>query len=283
MKLEVQWNRLVAEGIVIVSSILLAFAIDAWWERRNEFTSEQSVLQDLRAELTENIEAIENFWLQAHLGSLQATVYLYRALHGSDFEAIPNRELASKIMAEDNWEIGISNYYFSEILLPLVDSKLSSNPIESQINPVWNVHFQPTYGPHLSAIEVLFQSGLVNRLQDQELRARLASLPRELEDYNTEEIALYDFVVEELRPTLMDSISNEAEFARYLTPINGTVVTSEQVIDRRTNALIEIAPSERLAYALGARMDLSFRVIRQLGVARARFKEILEKSGENML
>ena len=266
MKLEIQWNKLLLEGIVIVSSILLAFAIDAWWETRNEFSSEQAVLQDLRAELTENIEAIENNWLTAHLGSLQATVGTFRALHGSDWEGIPTRDLTSKILAEDNLEIGISSYYYSEVLDPLADSKLTSVPIEKSANSVWSVHFQPTYGPYLSSIEALFQSGLVNRLQDQELRTILASLPRELEDYNTEEIALYDFVVEELRPTLMDSISNEAEFARYLTPINRTVITSKQVRDIRTNTVIEIVPSERLAYILGARMDLSFRVIRQLGV-----------------
>jgi hypothetical protein len=283
MKLEVQWKKLSAEGIVIVSSILLAFAIDAWWETRNESVSEQTLLNDLRAELIENIEAIENNWLQAHLSSLQASVYIFRGLHGIDLKVAGNREVAAKIMAADSWEKGISSYYYSEVIEPLVDSTLMTESIERGVNPVWSLHFQPTYGPYLATIGALFQSGLVNRIQDPELRASLAALPRELEDYNTEEIALYDFVVEELRPTLMNSISNEAEFARYLAPIDGSVVSSEQVISRRTSALVEIASSERLAYVLGARMDLSFRVIRQLGVIKDRFEEILERTSEDIL
>ena len=28
----IRWRRLLTEGAVIVASILLAFAIDAWWE-----------------------------------------------------------------------------------------------------------------------------------------------------------------------------------------------------------------------------------------------------------
>jgi hypothetical protein len=31
----IAWRRVTLEGAVIVISILLAFAIDAWWEERN--------------------------------------------------------------------------------------------------------------------------------------------------------------------------------------------------------------------------------------------------------
>jgi len=40
----------VLEAIAIVASILLAFAIDAWWDDRKERVLEQEVLHDLRAE-----------------------------------------------------------------------------------------------------------------------------------------------------------------------------------------------------------------------------------------
>ena len=39
-----------AEGAAIVVSILLAFAIDAWWEERQERTEEQQILLDLADE-----------------------------------------------------------------------------------------------------------------------------------------------------------------------------------------------------------------------------------------
>ena len=32
----IQWKRLFVEAVAIVGSILLAFAIDAWWEDRSD-------------------------------------------------------------------------------------------------------------------------------------------------------------------------------------------------------------------------------------------------------
>jgi hypothetical protein len=44
MKQETPWYRLIIEAFVIVGSILLAFAIDAWWEDRSERQLEQELL-----------------------------------------------------------------------------------------------------------------------------------------------------------------------------------------------------------------------------------------------
>jgi hypothetical protein len=38
------WRRIIAEGLAIVASILLAFAIDAWWGRVNQASAEQALL-----------------------------------------------------------------------------------------------------------------------------------------------------------------------------------------------------------------------------------------------
>jgi len=53
------WRRLAIEGVVIVSSILLAFAIDAGWDERNERSRERGVLESLEAEFEENLLAIQ--------------------------------------------------------------------------------------------------------------------------------------------------------------------------------------------------------------------------------
>jgi hypothetical protein len=37
----VPWFRIAAEGAVVVASILLAFAIDAWWDERLERRAER--------------------------------------------------------------------------------------------------------------------------------------------------------------------------------------------------------------------------------------------------
>jgi hypothetical protein len=68
----VPWSRLLVEGVVIVLSILLAFAVDAAWDRSRDAAAERIVLGDLRSELTENREAIENRWLPNHLATAVA-------------------------------------------------------------------------------------------------------------------------------------------------------------------------------------------------------------------
>jgi len=52
---EIAWQRIAAEGIAIVVSILLAFSIQAWWEDRTERIDELEVLTALRVELKQNI------------------------------------------------------------------------------------------------------------------------------------------------------------------------------------------------------------------------------------
>ena len=53
------WKRIAAEGATIVISIILAFAIDAWWDERQERRDELEVLNRLQAELSVNIERID--------------------------------------------------------------------------------------------------------------------------------------------------------------------------------------------------------------------------------
>lgn len=50
--------RLGAEGAVIVTSILLAFAIDAWWADRQEEVEETRILEALRADFDATLESV---------------------------------------------------------------------------------------------------------------------------------------------------------------------------------------------------------------------------------
>jgi len=54
----IEWNRLLLEGVVIVASILLAFAIDAWWDERQDRQAEGNQLLSIAAELESNAERI---------------------------------------------------------------------------------------------------------------------------------------------------------------------------------------------------------------------------------
>lgn len=56
-----RWLRITAEGAVIVASILLAFAIDAWWDRQQDREDEREALAVLVEELDSVIEQMTEF------------------------------------------------------------------------------------------------------------------------------------------------------------------------------------------------------------------------------
>jgi pimeloyl-ACP methyl ester carboxylesterase len=54
----IPWARIVAEGVAIVGSILLAFALDAWWDRRAERRDELETLTRLAEEFDRSAEIL---------------------------------------------------------------------------------------------------------------------------------------------------------------------------------------------------------------------------------
>ena len=54
------WRRLATEMVAIVGSILLAFAIDAWWDDVQLRQDERAALQQLREEFQSNADAIHS-------------------------------------------------------------------------------------------------------------------------------------------------------------------------------------------------------------------------------
>jgi hypothetical protein len=68
----IPWNRILVEGIAIIASILIAFAIDAWWDDRKESESEIRDLIRVSAELESNSGRIQTK-LQTIGFSIEAT------------------------------------------------------------------------------------------------------------------------------------------------------------------------------------------------------------------
>jgi hypothetical protein len=54
----IPWRRISVEAAAIVASILLAFAIDAWWDGMQKRAEEQEILSSLRAEFEANQEVL---------------------------------------------------------------------------------------------------------------------------------------------------------------------------------------------------------------------------------
>ena len=72
MRPRMPWGRLGAEGSVILVSILLAFAVQAWWEGRQEQRQEAEYLTALREELREGLSL---------LPEIEGTLARYRYRH----------------------------------------------------------------------------------------------------------------------------------------------------------------------------------------------------------
>ncbi len=58
-KFEFEWRQLMLEGVVIVISILLAFAIDAWWDERQAAERDSERLVRVQSELRLNSEMLQ--------------------------------------------------------------------------------------------------------------------------------------------------------------------------------------------------------------------------------
>jgi hypothetical protein len=54
-----QSRRIALEGLAVVTSILLAFAIDAWWDANQLREAEAAAMEALRVELVQNREALQ--------------------------------------------------------------------------------------------------------------------------------------------------------------------------------------------------------------------------------
>lgn len=67
----IPWPRILAEGTVIVVSILLAFSIDAWWDGRQQRHNETVLLQALLDDLIEKRERLA-FRIKYNEGILDA-------------------------------------------------------------------------------------------------------------------------------------------------------------------------------------------------------------------
>lgn len=100
--------RLVAEGVVIVASILLAFAIDTWWEDRQERQQEKRLLLALNSEFEDNLAKIgeKRAFRQAVVSSIMR---LFDASTGKD--SLSASELDSRFgdmvwWARTNFETG---------------------------------------------------------------------------------------------------------------------------------------------------------------------------------
>ena len=149
----IPWRRVLAEGVVIVGSILLALSADAWWDARKERRDERVALEQLHDEFSQNQESLRTSEA-AHRAQRDGIVAMLEAI----------RERGSPPGS-----------------LSVPDSTL----LRSLGYRTWD--------PSRGVLTSLITSGRLGLIRDDSLRVELASWLDAVEDLREDEIADGDF------------------------------------------------------------------------------------------
>jgi hypothetical protein len=143
-----KWKRLLVESFTIVASILLAFAIDAWWDNRESQKSLNMELTSVLDELREN----------------QALVELEIAVLGRI--TLARQSLLDAMQASEK---------DAYVTVPASLAWLGTAP-------------SPTLDASFGALDALVSSGRMAKIDDPVLRSGLAGIKSEFEDALDEEL-----------------------------------------------------------------------------------------------
>lgn len=110
------WRRIAAEGSAIVVSILLAFAIQAWWERRNLDEAYQLQLRSTLAELQEAQATLDSWSTQRRRTESNVTHLA---------EQLDSLPVGSPIGVGDTVVASLVSYVVMELPTAQVDALLS--------------------------------------------------------------------------------------------------------------------------------------------------------------
>ena len=144
------WGRVLAEGVVIVASILLAFGIDAWWDDRGTRAEEALALRDLSSDFQQNLRSLESN-IRHHRRTVDAGARLLEIVHRA--EPVPVRAQLDSLLI-----LGFGDHV--------------------------------TFDPRSAALDDLMASGRLGIIRDDVLRESLATWPTVLADYQQEELAV---------------------------------------------------------------------------------------------
>ena len=100
MDRNVPWAQISVEGLAIVTSILLAFSIDAWWDERQRHETEQAVLQTLLDDLRVKQVLLSDMNL-FNKAIVESAETLLRVAAGAEQE--PNEDRIDRLIADIWW------------------------------------------------------------------------------------------------------------------------------------------------------------------------------------
>jgi len=96
----INWNKLIVEALAIIISILLAFAIDAWWDEKQRAEDEKVIIESLLNDFIEKKAYLE-IDRRYNQAILKAVIGLIRA--GNDAEPKLSEDTIDKMLGDTWW------------------------------------------------------------------------------------------------------------------------------------------------------------------------------------
>jgi hypothetical protein len=122
----IPWRRLAAESVAIVASILLAFAIDAWWDGQRDLDREQDLMVDLLADFRASRADLE---MRLELSRRMATT---NALFT---ERVDAHRGPGPLMVPDSFVLGVLGGPTYEPSMNALDAAVASGEVVLLTNP----------------------------------------------------------------------------------------------------------------------------------------------------
>jgi len=161
---ELKARRLISEGGVIVVSILIAFVLDAWWERQQLASDIRDELVNVTAEVLSNLE------------TLRLEIFLQRRAVSSIDELVAAIDAAG----------GASSLVVTDTIVLAA------------------FLFNPSYDPSTGAVDALISSGMLSRLDEPVLRRILTEFRTAVEDVREDELIARQISNEVIVPLLWE-------------------------------------------------------------------------------
>jgi hypothetical protein len=210
---EIPWKRLAVESAAIVGSILLAFAIDAWWSERVERTAEREALSRLHDEFASNRERLEE-WVSGDsflLGSRESSLRL--------------SEILNAAMKAGSETVSVSDVQIAGLV--------RSATFEAET---------PVY-------ESLVRSGRIEIIENREIVTAIAIWERELRNATEIEQAKRRFVNELFLPTLAAGSNIQHVLMNRYDPTQVAPLDPNRMTEIRVDPLLVNLVGERYFWA----------------------------------
>lgn len=217
----IQWKRLSIEATAIIASILLAFAIDAWWAERLERIDERRSLVRLYDEFESNRERIDG-WISAGRSA-------YRGME--------------------------SALHVSELLDAALKNGLDSVSIpDTQIAALIQTS---TFEAELPVYEGLVRSGRIEIIENDDIINAIAVWERSLRNTSEQQLTGRRFVNDQLLPALASNPNLRHVLLNQFVPVQVVPLDPDGMTEIRVDPLVVNLVAQRYFWAALARRSMT--------------------------